>query len=123
MFVFELVVVWLALLPRRFRIACFFAVSPFQAAIILTANYAFLNYIVLFLGVLLLDDRFLRGPAPAGSQTWKRARWPARIVLGWIALATLVLFPGISYRLPRPLLWRPSPWSLCASRTATVSSP
>ena len=40
-FVFELVVVWLALLPRRFRIACFLVVSPFQAAIILTANYAF----------------------------------------------------------------------------------
>ena len=104
-FMFELVVVWLALLPRRFRIACFFVVSPFQAVIILTANYAFLNYIVLFLGVLLLDDRFLRRPAPAESQTWKVAPWPARILLGWIAFATLVLFPGISHRLPRPLLW------------------
>jgi len=50
-----------ALLPRHFRIACLLVVSPFQAAIILTANYAFLNYIVLFLGVLLLDDRFSGG--------------------------------------------------------------
>jgi len=55
--------------------------------------------------VLLLDDRFRRRPAPAESQTWKAAPWPARILLGWIAFATLVLFPGISHRLPRPLLW------------------
>jgi len=104
-FVFELGVVWLALLPRRFRIACFFAVSPFQAAIILTANYAFLNYIVLFMGVLLLDDRFLRRPAPPQMQTWKPSPWPSRVLLGWIFFATLVLFPGISHHLPRPLLW------------------
>src|SRR2546428_12115530 len=105
MFMIEQVVVWSTLMPRHLRHACFFVVSPFQAVIILTANYAFLNYIVLFLGVLLLDDRFLRRPAPAESQTWKAAPWPARILLGWIAFATLVLFPGISHRLPRPLLW------------------
>ena len=31
--------------------------TPLQIAIILTANYAFLNYLVLFLGVLLLAER------------------------------------------------------------------
>ncbi|HUI74673.1 MAG TPA: lipase maturation factor family protein, partial [Candidatus Acidoferrum sp.] len=54
----ELLIVWMLFLPRRFRIICFFIVTPMQISIILTANYAFLNYLVLLLGVLLLDDRF-----------------------------------------------------------------
>ncbi len=57
----ELGLVWVMFLPRRFRILCFFIVTPFQIGIILTANLGFLNYLVLVLGVLLLDDRFLRG--------------------------------------------------------------
>jgi hypothetical protein len=55
----ELLVVWMLFLPRRYRIICFFIVTPMQISIILTANYAFLNYLVLSLGVLLLDDQFL----------------------------------------------------------------
>ena len=55
----ELLIVWMLFLPRRFRIACFFIVTPFEISIIATANYTFLNYLVLLLGVLLLDDRFL----------------------------------------------------------------
>jgi hypothetical protein len=55
----ELVVVWMLFLPRRWRIALFFIVTPWQIGIILTANYTFLNYLVLVLGFLLLDDRFL----------------------------------------------------------------
>ena len=55
----ELVVVSMMFLPRRFRILCFFILTPFEIGIILTANYTFLNYLVLALGVLLLDDRFL----------------------------------------------------------------
>ncbi|MHB8301744.1 MAG: lipase maturation factor family protein [Acidobacteriaceae bacterium] len=58
-FALELVLVWMVFLPRRWRIVCFFLVTPWQIAVILTANYAFLNYIVLALGFLLLDDRFL----------------------------------------------------------------
>jgi hypothetical protein len=57
--VVELLIVWMLFLPRRFRIVCFFIVTPMQISIILTANYAFLNYLVLVLAVLLLDDRFL----------------------------------------------------------------
>jgi hypothetical protein len=53
----EIFLVWLAVLPRRWRILCFCLVTPWQAMIILTANYTFLNYLVLLLGVLLLDDR------------------------------------------------------------------
>src|SRR5580658_972937 len=92
----ELVLVWMLFLPRRFRIACFCIVTPFEIGIILTANYAFLNYIVLALGFLLLDDRVLEwilpqgvrafvdrtpvpfaaaGPPPAGS----RADWRIRL--------------------------------------------
>ena len=61
----ELIVVWMLFLPRRYRIICFFIVTPIQISIILTANYAFLNYLVLALGVLLLDDQFLAQFLPA----------------------------------------------------------
>jgi lipase maturation factor len=57
----ELVLVWMLFLPRRWRIICFFIVTPWEVVVILTANYAFLNYLVLVLGFLLLDDRFLKG--------------------------------------------------------------
>jgi lipase maturation factor 1 len=75
----ELVLAILMFLPRKFRIVLFFIIMPMQISIILTANYAFLNYIVLFLGFLLLDDRFIdgcidrfwpgRGAAPALPET------------------------------------------------------
>jgi lipase maturation factor 1 len=61
----ELVLVWMVFLPRRFRIAIFWIVAPFEISIILTGNYAFLNYIVFFLGFLLLDDRFVEWIVPA----------------------------------------------------------
>jgi lipase maturation factor 1 len=65
----ELVLVWMLFLPRRWRIVCFFLVTPWQIVVILTANYAFLNYIVLALGFLLLDDRFLVRFVPARWRT------------------------------------------------------
>ena len=52
----ELALVWMLFLPRRWRIVCFFIVTPWQIGVILSANYTFLNYLVLALGVLLLDD-------------------------------------------------------------------
>jgi len=55
----ELVLAWMMFLPRRFRIACFCIVTPWQIGIILSANYTFLNYLVLVLGFLLMDDRLL----------------------------------------------------------------
>lgn len=61
----ELVLVFMAFLPRRWRIVCFCIVTVWQAGVILTANYTFLNYLVLVLGVLLLDDRLLRRFLPA----------------------------------------------------------
>ena len=67
--VLELGLVFMLFLPRRWRIACFFVATAWQIPVILTANYTFLNYLVLLLGVLLLDDRFLLRVMPRG---WKR---------------------------------------------------
>ena len=67
-FIAELGLVFMMFLPRRWKIICFFILTPFQIGIILSANYAFLNYLVLSLGFLLLDDRFLRRFLP---ERWK----------------------------------------------------
>ncbi len=64
----ELIIVWAAFLPRRFRGWLFAVVTTLQIGIILTANYAFLNYLVLLLGFLLLDDMMLRRHLAA----WRR---------------------------------------------------
>jgi hypothetical protein len=72
----ELVIVWMLFLPRRFRIACFFIVTPFEISIIATANYTFLNYLVLLLGVLLLDDRFLEWVLPQWFRAWMHGKTP-----------------------------------------------
>ena len=66
----ELALVWLMFLPRRFRIVCFAIVTPWQIGIILSANYTFLNYLVLVLGFLLLDDKLLKRLVP---ERWKRS--------------------------------------------------
>jgi len=110
----ELGLVWMLFLPRRFKIICFLIVTPFQAGIILTANYTFLNYLVLLLGFLLLDDGFARWmlpqrwknwgrqistepldtqASPPRSAAWLRPVWRqvAAIYLGWIFYATTAL--------------------------------
>ncbi|GJG86476.1 membrane protein [Gemmatimonadetes bacterium T265] len=102
---FELVLVWALFLGRRARAACFLAVTALQVGIIATANYAFLNYLVLALGVLLLDDRTLarvvRGPdvtPPDVPPTWRdRARAG---VLAWAFVATLEPVLPAALRLP-----------------------
>ena len=62
----ELVLIFAVFLPRRPRILLFFVITCWQIGIILTSNYAFLNYIVLVLGILLLDDQFLARFLPEG---------------------------------------------------------
>jgi Lipase maturation factor len=57
----ELGICWLFIFSRRSRLVCFLILTPFQIGIILTANYAFLNYLVLSLGFLLLDDDYFAG--------------------------------------------------------------
>ena len=63
--IMELGVVFMLFCPRKVRIVCFFIVTPWEIGVILTANYTFLNYLVLSLGFLLLDDRFLARFVPA----------------------------------------------------------
>jgi lipase maturation factor 1 len=55
----ELGLVFMMFFPRKVRLILFFIVTPWEIGVILTANYAFLNYLVLSLGFLLLDDKFL----------------------------------------------------------------
>jgi len=47
------------------RLICFLIVTPWEIGVILTGNYAFLNYIVLALGLLLLEDVYLARVIPA----------------------------------------------------------
>ncbi len=63
--VLELGLVLMMFFPRRVRLICFFIVTPWEIGVILTANYTFLNYLVLALGFLLLDDKFLLRFVPA----------------------------------------------------------
>ncbi|HEY1903739.1 MAG TPA: lipase maturation factor family protein [Terracidiphilus sp.] len=82
----ELAVVWMLFLPRRVRLICFCIVTPWEIGVILTANYTFLNYLVLALGFLLLDDRGvrwllperLRVRLPALPQQDAEPRWTQR---------------------------------------------
>jgi len=125
----ELALVWMLFLPRRWRILCFFIVTPWQIVVILTANYAFLNYIVLAMGVLLLDDQFILGLLPAqwksrypaasdpnqapiveAASSLEKLRRPWRITkltisaifLSWIAYATTVELIFMFWRAPLP---------------------
>src|SRR5262245_56344182 len=104
--VLELGLVLLVLVPvRRVRLALFLVVSALQIVIILTANYAFLNYFVLALGILLVDDRALaRGahasrpgaePAPAPTRRARIRHVAASVALGWLFYATLLELPHV----------------------------
>jgi hypothetical protein len=109
-FLLELGVVFLMFLPRRFRrwrIAAFAIVTPFQVGIIATANYAFLNYLVLLLGVLLLDDRLFRRTF-AETEVVEPARWRmwgAAALLGWVFYAQVMMLHPRPGTLGSVLLW------------------
>jgi len=112
----ELVLIFAVFLPRRSRILLFFLITPWQMGIILTSNYAFLNYLVLVLGFLLLDDKFLArflprnvrlpddsstalaAAAPSDPLAWRShlRLWVQAVFLTWIFYATSAL---LIYRL------------------------
>ncbi len=125
----ELALVWMAFLPRRWRYVCFVVVSLWQVAVIATANYAFLNYLVLFLGVLLLDDRALirfipgrwrKGLTPDSPETLAHApglsetahrtrvrgarRHPREVVRAARVALTTLLLTAVTYATTEPLL-------------------
>lgn len=112
----EFGICWMFVFSRRSRLICFLILTPFQIGIILTANYAFLNYLVLSLGFLLLDDRnfedwfsrlkasrlgrigrprFLRRKTPPADAQRPAASTAGMVISGvfltWIFYATTVL--------------------------------
>jgi hypothetical protein len=108
----ELLVPWMMFLPRRGRLLCAAIVTPLQIGIILTANYAFLNYLVLLLGVLLLDDRVFARAAlgvprvEAGRPPPSPGRWVAAGTMAvlWYATVAVVLFPSSVFGWPARVL-------------------
>ncbi|HYS52797.1 MAG TPA: lipase maturation factor family protein [Thermoanaerobaculia bacterium] len=96
----ELLIAWLAFFPKWSKRIAFILTTPLQIGIILTANYAFLNYLVLFLGFLLVDDEWFRGLEVARSrgsdsetaQPRDLATWPAAVVLPIIFVTTVASF-------------------------------
>jgi hypothetical protein len=120
----ELAIVWMLFLPRRARLICFCIVTPWEIGVILTANYTFLNYLVLALGFLLLDDRSVIWLVPQRfrytllhTQTTEDVsttpRWSSwlssfrisvvAVMLSWIAYATtakLIKMPFFDFPLP-----------------------
>jgi hypothetical protein len=127
--VLELGLAWMMFLPRRIRILCFLILTPWQIGIILSANYTFLNYLVLALGILLLDDQFvlpfLPGfmknsylatkeakplAAPALEESWWKK---LRVQLCALKLAvTAVMLTWIFYATLAQLVWMVKPWPL-----------
>ncbi|MFP5236408.1 MAG: lipase maturation factor family protein [Acidobacteriota bacterium] len=125
--VMELFLAFMLFFPRRVRLILFFIVTPWEIGVILTGNYAFLNYIVLSLGFLLVDDRYwIRmvparwrvrisigdpGEIPAPSGTIRKALHvagvaTAAVLLTWIAYATTAELTNMF--LPRTLPMQPA---------------
>ena len=125
----ELGLAWMMFLPRRIRIVCFCIVTPWQVGIILSANYTFLNYLVLVLGFLLLDDRFLqrflperwkskflsRQEAKMEAVTQSDRNWRETLGKQWAALklaVTAVLLAWIFYATTVEMIWMVEPVGL-----------
>jgi len=89
----ELGVCWLAFGPRRLRVICFWIVTPFQLAIIATANYGFLNWLVLGLGLALIGES-------------RRARTTALALplMAWVAITGAELAHRVWTEFPAPVM-------------------
>jgi hypothetical protein len=119
--VLELGLVWMMFFPRRWRIVLFFIVTIWQVPVILTANYAFLNYLVLAMGVLLLDDGFVQAvlkkwklqivPAASGLQdptVSESSGWGLNVRQQWHAIKLAfagVMLTWIFYATTAELIW------------------
>src|SRR6266852_2577382 len=125
----ELALAWMMFLPRRIRILCFLMLTPWQIGIILSANYTFLNYLVLALGILLLDDqivlpylpRFMKRSylatkeakplaAPAVESKGRKRPWAQRAALK--LAVTAVMLTWIFYATLAQMVWMVKPWPL-----------
>ncbi len=142
----ELVLVWMAFLGRRWRIVCFFVVTAWQIGVIATANYAFLNYLVLALAVFLLDDAFFARILPVrwrsddalmsvDEETLREveeSEAETRVVRGWEAVgigARVVVLAWVGYAATVPLLqmfWRAVPvpeWPVAWLEPLRIANP
>jgi lipase maturation factor len=125
----ELGLAWMMFLPRRFRIACFCILTPWQIGIILSANYTFLNYLVLVLGFLLLDDKLLqrflpgrwRSNFPAvpevkpATEAGPQKNWQDALNTQWGAVklaVTVVMLTWIFYATTAEMVWMVKPVGL-----------
>src|SRR5216684_1684101 len=125
----ELALAWMMFLPRRIRILCFLMITPWQIGIILSANYTFLNYLVLTLGILLLDDqivlpylpRFMKRSylatkeakplaAPALESKGRKRVWAQRAALKLAVPA--VMLTSIFYATLAQMVWMVKPLRL-----------
>jgi hypothetical protein len=132
----ELVLAWMMFLPRRFRIACFCVLTSWQIGIILSANYTFLNYLVLVLGFLLLDDKSLERFLP---QRWRKDfvapaeaatagaspqdKWPSALRALWSAAklaVTAVMLIWIFYATAVQMVWMVKPLPLPTTPVAAL---
>ena len=87
----ELGLVFMLFLPRRVRLICFFIVTPWEIGVILTANYTFLNYLVLSLGFLLLDDKALLRFVPGRFRPQEPAHTPSATPCTELPLSIIAL--------------------------------
>jgi hypothetical protein len=86
--VVELFAPWVVFAPRRVRRIAAIFLTLFQIGIITTANYCFLNYLVLALGVFLVDWPV---PETAASEP-RRVGWVSVVVLGLTLYVSIVEF-------------------------------
>jgi len=123
----ELGLVWMLFFPRRWRMLCFLIVTPWELGVILTANYTFLNYLVLVLGILLLDDRsvlhflperwkksFPASAPTTPSQAQTSEGLPGHFKIAKLSLAGVVL-SWIFYATAAELIWMFAPLPLPTS--------
>src|SRR5437016_9914859 len=124
-------------LPRRVRILSSLILTLWQIGIILSANYTFLNYLVLALGILLLDDQFLLPylprflkksylatpeakplATPVPEEKWRKQ---LREQLSALKLAvTAVMLTWIFYATLAQMVWMVRPWPLPATPVSAL---
>jgi len=127
-FVVELVVPFLVLLPRRPRRLAAILIALFQLSIILSGSYNFFNLLTLCLCLLLLDDRYLERYLPQWlirRANRQRRCHPAAGGIAYPAVACYLLLSalllGASLHWFRPvgvagrLVYWSSPWHIANS--------
>ena len=123
MFGLELVVPWLIVAPRRWRLVACGLLVGFQLLIAATGNYGFFNLLTILLCLLLCDDavwpRSWRTRLDVAPSSVRPRRWPAWVIAP-IALVVFVLslthtIDSFRWRFPWPTpisqVWRwVAPW-------------